>query len=128
LMHKCLAANGWSPLSKEAAAALSAPPPPTPAPLSPFPPPAVPYSQTLPRAASPLAEPPPAAPISADIVHLQGRYSGMRLSLQPRGDAATLSPIAAGVPLRVIETRETWLYVQTPDERRGWVLRQWIQE
>lgn len=62
------------------------------------------------------------------VVHLQPQYDAFRLFVQPHTGAARLSSVSAGVSLKVIEAREQWLYVETPDEQRGWILREWIQE
>jgi hypothetical protein len=61
-------------------------------------------------------------------VRLQAQYNAFRLFLQPDTSAERLSSVSAGVPLKVIEEREQWLYVETPDEKRGWILREWIQD
>jgi len=50
---------------------------------------------------------------------LQPSAHASQLFLQPRLDAARLSPVDAVIPLRVIEAREAWLSIETPDERRG---------
>src|SRR5262249_23656012 len=63
-----------------------------------------------------------------DIVQLQPQYDAFRLFLQPHTDAERLTGVSAGVPLKVIEEREQWLYIETPEGKRGWILREWIQE
>lgn len=78
----------------------------------------------------PVASPPIPAPTPPPVVgvQLQPRYQGARLFLQPRADADRLTPVASGIPLRIIEARTGWLYIETPDERRGWILREWVQD
>lgn len=62
------------------------------------------------------------------VVQLQHQYDAFRLFVQPNTGAERLGSVSAGVPLKVIEERQQWLYVETPDESRGWILRAWIQE
>jgi hypothetical protein len=61
-------------------------------------------------------------------VRLQPQYDRYQLFLQPRVNAERLTRVSAGVWLQVIEARPQWLYVQTPDERRGWILQEWVQQ
>jgi hypothetical protein len=37
--------------------------------------------------------------------------------------------VSSGVNLKIIENRDAWLFVETPppDEKRGWILKEWIQ-
>jgi hypothetical protein len=64
-----------------------------------------------------------------DVVQLQSRYNASRLFLRPDTGAERLSMVYAGVTLKVIENRGSWLYIESPppDDRRGWVLREWLQ-
>jgi hypothetical protein len=62
------------------------------------------------------------------VVQLQHQYDAFRLFVQPNTDAERLSSVSAGVPLKVIEDRDQWVYIETPDGKRGWILREWIQE
>lgn len=72
--------------------------------------------------------PPPRVPAAFTVVHLQPHYDAFRLFVHPHTGAERLTSVAAGVPLKVIETREHWLYVETPEQHRGWILREWMQE
>ena len=65
---------------------------------------------------------------TVDLVQLQPHYDAFRLFLQPHTDAERLGSVSAGVPLKVIEDRDQWLYIETPDGKRGWILREWIQQ
>jgi len=62
------------------------------------------------------------------LVQLQPQYDAFRLFLQPHTDAERLSGVSAGVPLKVIEDRDQWLYIETPEGKRGWILREWVQQ
>ena len=64
-----------------------------------------------------------------DVVQLQSRYNASRLFLRPDTGAERLGLVYAGVILKVIEHRGSWLYIESPppDDRRGWVLREWLQ-
>ena len=70
---------------------------------------------------------PPGTP-SSGMVQLQAQYHEFRLFQQPQTSAERLHPVASGVPLRLLEDRGTWLYVETPEQHRGWVLREWIAQ
>ena len=67
--------------------------------------------------------------VTADVVQLQARYNASRLFLRPDVGAERLSMVSSGVNLKIIENRDTWLFVETPppDEKRGWILKEWIQ-
>jgi len=47
--------------------------------------------------------------------------------IQGRSDSAWC---LAGINLTVSENRGVWLSIETPapEERRGWILKEWIQE
>jgi Bacterial SH3 domain len=62
------------------------------------------------------------------VVQLQHQYDAFRLFLQPNTGAERLNSVSAGVPLKVIEDRDQWLYIETLDEKRGWILKEWTQE
>ena len=64
-----------------------------------------------------------------DVVQLQSRYNTSRLFLRPDTGAERLGLVYAGVILKVIEHRGSWLYIESPppDDRRGWILREWLQ-
>jgi hypothetical protein len=72
--------------------------------------------------------PPQERTATFDVVQLQSRYNASRLFLRPDTGAERLSMVSSAINLKVIENRGSWLYIETPDERRGWVLREWIQE
>jgi len=46
----------------------------------------------------------------------------------PDTHAAKSGIVYPGVNLKVIEDKEAWLYVESPLGRRGWILKEWIQE
>jgi hypothetical protein len=62
------------------------------------------------------------------VVQLQHQYNAFRLFLQPNTSAERLNSVSAGTPLKVIEDKNQWLYIETPDERRGWILKEWVQQ
>jgi hypothetical protein len=72
--------------------------------------------------------PQPERKATFDVVQLQSRYSASRLFLRPDMSAERLTPVSAVSNLKVIENRGTWLCIETPDERRGWILREWVQQ
>jgi len=73
--------------------------------------------------------PPQERTATLGVVQLQSRYNASRLFLRPDTGAERLSMVYAGVALKVIENRGSWLYIESPppDDRRGWVLREWLQ-
>jgi hypothetical protein len=60
-------------------------------------------------------------------VRLQAQYDAFRLFLQPNTSAERLSQVSSSAVLQVLENRGSWLYVETPDQRRGWILHEWIE-
>jgi hypothetical protein len=71
--------------------------------------------------------PPQAHKAQVNVVQLQSDYHASRLFLRPDTSAERLSAVYAGVNLKVLEERGAWLYIETPDDRRGWILREWLQ-
>jgi hypothetical protein len=65
------------------------------------------------------------------VVQVQRHYDmddSACLFSAPDTHAKKLSKVYAGVPLKVVEERAAWLYIESPLGRRGWILRDWIQE
>jgi Bacterial SH3 domain len=77
---------------------------------------------------------PPVLPLSSqpptprEGVRLQAQYDAFRLFLQPDTNAERLSQVPASAVLRVLEARGNWLYVETPNQQRGWILQEWIEQ
>jgi Bacterial SH3 domain len=69
---------------------------------------------------------PPSTP--QEGVRLQAQYDAFRLFLQPNTGAERLSQVSSSAVLKVLENRGSWLYVETPDQRRGWILHEWIEQ
>jgi hypothetical protein len=62
------------------------------------------------------------------IVQVQNQYDPAPLLSAPDTHAEKRGIVYSGVNLKVIEEREAWLSVESPLGRRGWILREWIQE
>jgi len=66
----------------------------------------------------------PQPPTPREGVRLQAQYDAFRLFLQPNTNAERLSQVSSSAVLKVLEDRGNWLYVETPDQQRGWILRE----
>jgi hypothetical protein len=67
-------------------------------------------------------------PMPREDVRLQAHYDAFRPFLQPNTNAERLSPVSSSAPLKVLEDRGNWLYIETPDQQRGWILHEWIEQ
>jgi hypothetical protein len=77
---------------------------------------------------APVPAPAPNGPVAAmPGPRLKEHYDGAYLFLRPHPDAERLTRVSSRMPLKLIETRPQWVYVETSDERRGWLLHEWIQ-
>ncbi len=103
---------------------LSSPPPS--APLPPLQPTVLPQDERQPEGSQPI--PQKARKAHLDVVQVQPQYNPASLLSAPDTHAAKSGIVYPGVNLKVIEDKEAWLYVESPLGRRGWILKEWIQE
>ena len=100
---------------------------PTPPPLSVLPP----RDRPSGTGRAPSGPPPYERTASGAVVQIQRQYDtddSARLFSAPDLHATKLGKVYSGVPLKVVEERAAWLYIESPLGRRGWILRAWIQE
>ena len=80
---------------------------------------------------SPSGPPPHERKAPLAVVQVQRHYDTddrACLFSAPDTHAKKLGKVYSGVPLKVVEERAAWLYIESPLGRRGWILRDWIQE
>jgi hypothetical protein len=66
--------------------------------------------------------------VKLEVVQLPLHLNSVRLLSAPDTRSEKLGIVYSGVTLKVIEDRDTWLYIETSVGRRGWILKEWIQE
>jgi hypothetical protein len=63
-----------------------------------------------------------------EVVQIPLSLNSARLLSAPDTRSEKLGIVYTGVNLKIIEDRDSWLYIETPSGRRGWISREWIQE